>query len=147
MALQVLLFVYCMQVIYTYRSFVDHMHQTEIPSLPSCTARHMISELIYPLVVTLAIPFYEFVVYPLFRNYVPRMMKRIAMGMIIMAVALLGLLVLDSVGHARTGGAVCVLYVTHNDQARLAPIEIGMVYLIPIIVLMTFGELLTFIPG
>ena len=134
-----------MQVVYTYRSFVDHMHQTEIPSLSSCTARHMISELIYPLVVTLAIPFYEFVFYPLFRNYVPGMMKRIAMGMVIMALALLGLLVLDSVGHAQTGGAVCMVYHTHSDH--LGPIEIRMVFLIPIIVLMTFGELLTFIPG
>lgn len=132
---------------YTDRLFVDHMHQVKIPTLSPCTARHMITELMYPLVITLVIPFYELVIYPLFRNYVPRMMKRIAIGMVLMALALVGLLVLDSVGHAQNGGAVCMLYHTHGNSTPLVSIGIRMVYMIPFIILMAFGELLTFIPG
>lgn len=74
-------------------------------------------------------------------------MKRIALGMTIMTLAVVGMLVLDSVGHAQTEGAACMLDRTPSDAVTLVPIGIKMEYFLPFVILIGFGEVLTFIPG
>lgn len=114
--------------------------------LSNCTIRHSISMLVYPMVFTLFIPFYEILVHPFFRKYVPRMKIRVLAGMICMFLSTAGMLIIDAIGHSREP-SVCMMFRTPYHSDTLLHLDVSMLYVIPMVILMGLGEMLTFISG
>ena len=90
----------------------------------------------------LCIPIFELIIYPLFRNYVPKMTVRIGLGMLLMMIGHLSLFAVDYIGHdqasARYNGT-CFFLKGSRD------LEFNPYYLVPIIAGMSIGELLIFV--
>ena len=139
--------IFFLQAYNSFKLFVDHLQlPSNVTSSSSCTVRHSISLLVYPMGFTLFIPFYEIFVHPFFRNYIPRMKIRVLAGMICMFLSVLGMLIIDSVGHSNDP-SVCMMLRSHNHSETAKHLDISMLYVIPSIVLMALGEMLTFISG
>ena len=57
----------------------------------------------YPFIfVVFAIPFYEFVLHPILQNYIPAILTRVGIGIILIALGYVAFLTIDIMGH-RTG--------------------------------------------
>ena len=57
------------------------------------------------LPILICLPFYEFLIYPLFQKYIPNTLKRIGAGMVVVILSVASLLALDAYGHAHESTA------------------------------------------
>ncbi len=115
-----------------------------------CSYEYIIINLVSALTFTIVIPIHEFLIYPFFRKYIPRMTVRIGLGLIIVLIGLSLLLTIDAMGHSQLtidavghshsdmyNASTCVFYESSVDA-----LDINYTYLIPIIILTSIGELL-----
>lgn len=72
------------------------------------------------------------------------MMVRMTTGMICMLLSAIGTLIIDVVGHSHVNDQVCMMFHVPSYTMHL---HISMIYVVPLIVLMALGEMLTFISG
>ena len=93
-----------------------------------------------------SVPFYEFILFPLIRNYVPTMMKRIGVGMFVLVLALLYLVLMDGLSHHFTTHSTvrCLFYAVDNASAK---VDLSPELLILPAILLGVGEMLTLIPS
>ena len=68
-------------------------------------------------VAALGLPAYHFVIYPFFYNYIPSMLRRIGLGMLIMAVSFLCNSIIEVVGHMENGNVTCVFSANAHEGA------------------------------
>ena len=90
---------------------------------------------------TICIPIFEFIVNPLFRNFIPKMTRRIGLGMMLTLIGHLSLFIADYMAHQHNGDnhyQICLFFKGGN-------LEFSPYYLVPIIATMSIGELLMFI--
>ena len=111
----------------------------------SCSDKYVITNMVSMMTLTICIPVFEFFIYPLFRNYIPRITRRIGLGMLVMLIGHCCLFAIDFTAHQlqyRTNNVLgyggCLFY--SNGRLDFSPF-----YLVPIIVIMSIGELLVFI--
>ena len=135
-----------MQGFYSYPSFFEHMEFKHFfRRLSACTNEYLVTNSVSIVTFTLCIPLYEFLVYPLLRNYIPPTKVRIALGFIVSLLGLSALLAIDVAGHLHAvspDSSVCMFYDADKGQGK---IEIHPLLLIPVIIVMAFGEMLVFI--
>ena len=100
------------------------------------------------LVGLLAIPFYNFIILPLFHKYIPTMLKRIGVAMCILIMAVMTTTVIDLVGDLTGPGhnntvLVCLLNHTSIDD-KLPPIDNEFRWLLIIFpnIMLSFGGLM-----
>lgn len=106
--------------------------------LSECNNESFFTNAISVATFSLCIPVYEFLIYPFFRNRVPRTTIRIGLGFIVALIGLSALLAVDITGHYHPvdEGYICMFY------AKSGHIGINSFYLVPIIVVMSIGEML-----
>ena len=108
------------------------------------------------MVVTISIPVYEFLIYPFFRNRIPRTRVRIGLGMFIALLGMSSMLIVDAVGHAPQNGTalntVCMLLEnrTSNSSINLLgsednKISIHYGYIFLVIITMAIGEMFIYV--
>ena len=114
-------------LIYTLAIGIPHEHRNRVPfhltnvsNIKSCTLLYISNSL--PGV--LAIPFYHFILYPCLYKYIPRMLRRIGIGI---AVTLLGALVymcIDGIGHWKNSEVVCMFndFVNKTDDTNVSEV-------------------------
>ena len=66
-----------------------------------------------PLLITLLIPLYLYLLRPFFYNYIPGLLKRIGLGMIFILLSILCTLVMDAYGHIHVNMTICFLSYDH----------------------------------
>lgn len=141
--------VLCLQGSRSYANFYKHLQSN---TSTDCYKDNL--KLMSILIVTISIPVYEFLIYPFFRNHIPRTRVRIGVGMIIALLGMSSMLIVDAVGH-KNGTAlntVCMLLEnrTSNTSIELLgsednkiPIHPG--YVILVIVTMAIGEMFIYV--
>ena len=67
----------------------------------SCYTLQGITNLLPFIIVVCAIPAYEFLIYPVFQNYIPSMLTRIGIGIVFIILSYVAFLTIDLVGHTR----------------------------------------------
>ena len=118
--------------------------KSRIGFLPDCTSRSIFVNSISILSYSLSVPIFEFLIYPFVRNYVPRTMVRIGVGMAISLVGLSSLLAIDAVGHSATGPQdVCMFYSSSWSSDNTIPVNFYV--LVPVLFVMAVGEMLVYI--
>ena len=113
--------------------------------LSQCISEYTVSNLTRNLTIVLIIPIYEFIVYPLFRRYVLRILRRIGLGMVLALAGTIGLLLMDSLGHQERGH--CMLFTNDYHSSENVALNFTPGYLIPLIFLTTLGEIFIFVPS
>ena len=116
--------------------------------LETCISEYAVSGLTTNLTIILIIPIYEFVIYPFFRRYVLRILRRIGLGMALVLTGMIALLLMDLFGHMSSNNGHCLLFRTNfEDTDHRLPLDFTPGYLIPAIFIVSLGEMLTFIPS
>lgn len=104
----------------------------------------MVTSFVNAITITFCIPIFEFLIYPLFRKYIPRMVIRIGLGMFVMLLGYTILLGINVAGHDLTdstaGADSCMFYTESHYN-----INVSTNFLIPIIAIVTIGEMLFYI--
>ena len=131
-----------MQGYFLYGPFVKHMKLPAI--LSQCISEYAVSNLSRNFTILLIIPIYEFVIYPLFRRYVLRILRRIGLGMVLALAGTVGLLLMDSLGHQQRGH--CMLF-SKDFHTGSTALDFTPGYLIPLIFLTSLGEIFIFVPS
>ena len=117
--LPMLIYTLAIGIPYEYRNRVS-FHLINISKVKSCTLLYISNSLPGVFVI----PFYHFILYPCFHKYIPRMLRRIGIGI---AFTLLGALVymcIDGIGHWRNSEAVCMFndFVNETDNTNVSVI-------------------------
>jgi dipeptide/tripeptide permease len=113
---------------------LDHCEDGNIPEF-------LVTDFVSILTFALCIPIFEFLIYPFLRNHIPRTTVRIGIGMFVILFGLLVMLVVDVSAHyVSHDGSICMFY-TETDNVRVSSL-----FLVIVIVIMTVGELLAFLP-
>ena len=119
--------------------------------LHQCISEFAVSALSTNFTILLVIPIYEFVIYPFFRKYILRILRRIGLGMALALTGTTVLLLMDFFGHKSSTNEHCLLFRTIFDDKMNAdnpsPLDFTPGYLIPAIFIVSLGEMLTFIPS
>ena len=126
---------------YSYPSFFEHMSISK--KYLDGFDKYLATDFVSIMTFTICIPFFEFLVYPFFRNYIPRTTVRIGLGMFVVLIGLSSLLTLDAVAHSvaeEKAANICMFY------AETPSLSLSSWYIIPVIVIMTIGELLVILP-
>lgn len=113
-----------------------------VPRWSGCSDEYLVTNSVSVLTFTLCIPFFEFLMYPFLRNYVPRTTVRIGVGMFVVLFGLSSMLSMDVVAHSfmENSTSVCMFYTQHHN------IPGNSLYLTVVIAIMAIGELLVFLP-
>ena len=108
-------------------------------SLVECNTEHFFTNTVSIISFAFCIPLYELLIYPFIRNRIPRTTVRIALGFLVAILGMSSLLAVDVAGHYPQVPfkSDCMFYANATDK-----IWIDGNYLIPIIVIMAFGEML-----
>ena len=115
--------------------------KTDHKALSECTNEYLVTNVVSIGTFSLCIPFYEFFIYPIIRNRIPRTTVRIGLGFLVALLGMSALLAIDAVGHYhQPSDADCMFYAKAAGK-----MGINDIYLIPVIVIMAFGEMLAFI--
>ena len=101
-------------------SFLLHIIPTTIQT-NICVAE--LHKLINSFTAVLLIPAYRFILYPVFYNYIPSMIKRTVVGLFLCLVSTLITLTLDTVGHHHSNTTHCMLD-TNTGSTDTFPIPI-----------------------
>lgn len=125
-----------LQGYYNYPSFYEHMGLGEA----DCATEYLVTTCVPILTFIFCIPIFEFLIYPYFRNYIPRTTVRIGLGLFVVMLGLGIMLTLDAVGHSRLSAdaSVCMFY----NNKKTSGIPINSLYIIVVIVVMAIGEML-----
>jgi peptide/histidine transporter 3/4 len=91
----------------------------------SCTFTGVINTTFPSLIVVILLVFYAVLLQPLFQNYIPSMLKRVGLGMILMLTPILCFFILDITRHATTMSNTCFLLGPVNDNATEELLNIG----------------------
>lgn len=84
--------------------FLGHLRDIRISNLHCTVGEVLLSEL-NPLPILVFLLFYEFLVYPFLRNYIPSTLYRMAAGFIVIIFTAFPLLVVDAYGHSVVSSA------------------------------------------
>ena len=138
-----------MQGYFLYGPFVRHMKLPTI--LHHCISEFAVSSLTGYFTIVLVIPIYEFIVYPFFRRYVLRILRRIGLGMAMALAGTIGILLMDFLGH-RYGNnnehnQHCMLFTTDFEGKTPAALHFTPGYFIPLIFVISLGEIFIFVPS
>lgn len=116
--------------------------------LKQCISEYAVSTLSSNFTILLIIPLYEFIVYPLLRRYVLRILRRIGLGMVLALAGTVGMLLMDTLGHYHSGVGQCMLFrYDFRDSSAPSPLNFTPGFLIPLIFVSTLGEIFVFIPS
>ena len=74
------------------------------------------------LVAALGLPTYHFIIYPFFYNHIPSMLRRIGLGMFIMAVSFLCNSIIEVAGHVENRNVTC-MFSANADTDSSFPID------------------------
>ena len=74
------------------------------------------------LIAALGLPEYHFVIYPFFYNHIPSMLRRIGLGMLLMATSFLCDSIIEVVGHMENGNVTC-MFSTNSEEGGHFPIN------------------------
>ena len=77
--------------------------------------------LLSPLLIVVCIPLYLFLIRPFMSRYVPGMLKRMGLGIILVLLSLIATFVMDTVAHLRNKEAFCMFSDYFNDYDSLKP--------------------------
>ena len=117
----------------------------KLPTIFSkCLSEFSISHLTPNATIILVIPIYEFIVYPFFRRYILRILRRIGLGMILALIGTIGILLMDVFGHEH-GNGHCMLFKLNFTTAP--PITYKAITFLPLTFVISLGEFLIFIPS
>lgn len=85
---------------------------------------------------------FHLLIYPLFYNYIPTILKRIGFGLFLIALSLLYTTVLDPIAQAKTNGTcTCVLAnITFSQQSTVNVYSLGFYWVVPYISLGALGQ-------
>ena len=132
---------FLLQGTYNYAIFFQHMKHVGL----ACSDKYIYTNMVYTMTYTICIPVFEFLIYPIFRRYVPRINVRIGLGMAVMLLGHCLMLSTDVCAHWNTkvkgnlNITTCMFY-NVSTHVNLEPY-----YLFPAIIIVTIGELLVFI--
>ena len=104
-----------------------------------------------PLLITLLIPLYLYLLRPFFYNYISGMLKRIGIGMILFLLSILCTLVMDAYGHIHANMTICFLsydplgYYNFTGYANTTILDINSDFLIPQYFLNALGYMFLYI--
>ena len=104
----------------------------------ACSDKYVVTNVVSMMTFTICIPVFEFFIYPLFRNYIPRIIRRIGLGMLVMLIGHGCLFAIDFTAH-QLDHSGCLFFYSHSH------VDFSPFYLVPIIIIMSIGELLVFI--
>ena len=93
------------------------------------------------IMIVILIPFYLFVLRPFIRRYIPGMLQRIELGMIIRLLSLFSAFIIDTIGHINSNNNYDC-FITHPYNGSLS---ISMWYVILIHVLNAISDMLFYI--
>lgn len=128
-----------MQGYFIYSPFIKHMKLPDFFS--KCISEFAISGLTPNATIVLAIPIYEFIIYPFFRRYILRILRRIGLGMILALAGTVGILLLDIFGHER-GNKHCMFFNGNFDAIPFKALS-----LMPLVFFISMGEFFIFVPS
>ena len=77
--------------------------------------------LLSPLLIVVCIPLYLFLICPFMSRYVPGMLKRMGLGIILVLLSLIATFVMDTVAHHRNKEAFCMFSDYFNNYDSLKP--------------------------
>ncbi len=139
-----------------YGLFIKHMRLPRIFS--KCISEFAISNLTPNATIILVIPIYEFIIYPFFRRYIIRILRRIGLGMILALIGTVGILLMDIFGHRQSihivdgidtnivnGSKHCMFF--NVDFSSLSPLPYKATTFMPIIFVISLGEFLISVPS
>lgn len=124
------------------------MKHMRVPSIfKKCISEFAISNLTPNATIILVIPIYEFIIYPFFRRYIVRILRRIGLGMFLALIGTVGILLVDFFGHRATnhGSEHCMLF--NVDFTSPSSIPYKATTFLPIVFVMSLGEFLIFVPS
>ena len=121
----------------------DVAYEMNNPNVRFCSVHDILTT--HNLVILVAVPLYEFVICPLFRNYIPTSLKKIGIGIVLDIAAVVCVLALDLYVHEgrdHTPKDYCILSEmnTTNPNSTLS----AAVIVLPI-TLDTLSELIVFV--
>ena len=142
-----------------YGVFIKHMRVPVIFS--QCISEFAISNLTPNTTIILVIPIYEFIVYPFFRRYIVRILRRIGLGMILALIGTAGILLMDIFGHRESMHNIIVngtdanivyrsehcMFFNVDFTSSLSPVYFKATSFMPIIFVMSLGEFLISVPS
>ena len=131
-------FFFIFQGVYNYSTIFEHMNSGGL----RCYDKYIVTNVVSAITYTICIPVFEFLIYPIFRKCIPRINKRIGLGMAVMLIGHSLLLVIDvySHDHKNISGNNSCMFNDISTHVNLSPY-----YLVPVIVIVTIGELFTLI--
>ena len=102
-------------------SFVKHVNVPAVKEngpnaqrLAFCLLEYRYS--VFFAITVIFIPIYQFFIYPLFYKYVPSMLKRIGLGLLITTTGLVGYLVIDTTAHLNNPSVGCIFNASANVE-------------------------------
>ena len=107
----------------------------------TCSDEYIATNMVYITVFATCIPLYEFIIHPLFRKYICRITVKIGIGMVTMLVGYSCLLAIEVSGQVTDNSTelICI-FEKGGHHLNLSPFLV-----VPSIVVITIGELFTFI--
>ena len=124
-----------------------------LPLLKACSITYpttlALNGSITPLIITFVIPLYICLLRPHIKRYIPGMLKRMGLGMILLLLSLISVLLLDTIGHIRSSSTTCFLvndhYLTNNTCHLVEPSSISPLYIMIPYTLNAFAYMLIYI--
>ena len=116
----------------------------------SCTATNYLVQAfklghLSTLIIVILVPTYIYLLRPFIERYIPGMLKRIGIGMMITSVSLICTLVIDTAGHAQQSHKVCFTKINTHPQPEDKTIDPMAAYYIIPLVLNGIGDMLIYI--
>ena len=82
-------------------------------------------------ITVIFIPIYQFFIYPFFYRYVPSMLKRIGLGLLITTTGLIGYLVIDTTAHLNDPSVGCIFNASSNIRnVQVERLEINLAWVL-----------------
>ena len=91
------------------------------------------------IIIVIFIPLYLCVLQPFIRRYIPGMLKRIGLGIIIRLLSLLSIFIIDTIEHLKSNNNYCFILYSYDDSLS---IRISMWYVILNYVLNAISDML-----
>ncbi len=117
------------------------VNKSPFKRLSESANEYLVTNSVSIITFTLCIPLYEFCIYPFLRNRIPRTTVRIGLGFIVALFGLSVLLAMDIAGHSYAQAPTySCMFDDDTDKIAFQPY-----YLIPVIMIMAFGEMLAYV--
>lgn len=113
-------------------------------SIEACWPLDNFYWIVNPLMITVLIPVYEFLLLPCLQKYVPRTLRRIGLAVVLLLLGLICLFVFDFTSKS-SDFSTCTTNISNTTNVTISSYNIGLVF-IPVS-LLTLAEMLGKIAG